>query len=339
MNTALSHYLHFHRRRSARVHADATLAPLPLGRRAQAAGRAAGDSLAPLLRWLVIAAVAAWLIGRTLTRGAHFIPKTSPILEFYQGLTLVGQFAFTLTGVLALVALGWIAWRTRAEMRGVFAILVSILLIASLSFMFLAPSAWVSAAYHLLALSVLGLLAIHAGHTRRFTVCALPLAAVMVGELYLANAALSNALRAQSVLPWSSALYNAGELIVVGAPLALWWVCARHCARVWMYLAAAIPALAFAIAYARSPSLTGIVAMWSLGLSLYLPWVIYALSAWLMGVTLLALWRRGDARMLALWLLIAAGYAPSLSVHMFLALIALWWFAHAELENTNAIVG
>ncbi|MBI4671068.1 MAG: hypothetical protein HY741_05310 [Chloroflexi bacterium] len=350
----------------------------------------AAFALPQLVRWLAIAAVIEWLVGRTLTRGAYFIPKTSPVLGLYQGLTLVGQFAFTLTGVLALVAAGWLAWRMRAELRGIFSLMLLALLAASVGFVFVAPSAWARVGYHLLVLSALvpilrnlyakskdfppripanlresgcekirvdssrgvrakirgfligfslselGMVALRAHPIFRLSVWTLPAAAMIVGELYLLDGALANALHAQTVTPLSSALYNTGELLVVATPFAMWWMYARRTSG-WMYATAAIPALAFALAYWRSPALTGIVAMWSLGLSLYLPWVLYAVSAWLMGVALLTFWRRDvNASPHLEWavlLMIATGYAPPVSTHALLGLIALWLLTRADREN------
>lgn len=344
MSASFSHSLSLHRRRLShaitrlipdRAHDDLRVLP-----RAEARTDA-DDSLAypPLLRWLVAAAVVEWLVGRTLTRGAHFIPKTSPILELYQGLALLGQFAFTLTGVLALVVLGWIAWRTRAEWRGVFSGLIVLLLSVSVLFVFVAPSAWMGAAYHIATLSVLGLIAIRAVQNRRPLVWIAPAAALMIGELYWLSGAAANALQLQTVMPWHSALFNAGELIVVAAAFIFWWCLGRRRASVPMYLAAAMPALVFVAAYWRGPALTGIVAMWSLGISLYLPWALYALAAWLMGATLLAMWRDRDPRVWALLLLIAAGYAPALTTHLFLALIALWLLTRPDAEELHANIG
>ncbi|MEK7786218.1 MAG: hypothetical protein AAB658_12470, partial [Chloroflexota bacterium] len=63
-----------------------------------------GGSLPVFFRWLTIAALADWLITRTVTRTAIFMPKPPPVVAAYQALTLLGQLAFTVTGLLALAA-------------------------------------------------------------------------------------------------------------------------------------------------------------------------------------------------------------------------------------------
>jgi hypothetical protein len=73
--------------------------------------------------------------------------------------------------------------------------------------------------------------------------------------------------------------------------------------------------------------MTGIIAIWSMGLTLYLPWPLYALGLWLTGVTVIQAMRQGNAAGWAILLLMAGGYAPQLSVHAFLSLLAQWMLA------------
>lgn len=73
-----------------------------------------------------------------------------------------------------------------------------------------------------------------------------------------------------------------------------------------------------------APALTGILAIWSTGLTLYLPWPLYALSLWLACAVVAGSLRRNDPTGWAILLLAAGGYAPQLSTHVFLGLVALW---------------
>jgi hypothetical protein len=129
-------------------------------------------------------------------------------------------------------------------------------------------------------------------------------------------------------------LFNLGELFVVLTPIGIWWAY-----RIQMYhsstvvqspgrsatspLQAAIPAAGFAAFTLANPSMAGILAIWSTGLTLYLPWPVYALSLWLFVVTFLALRKRGRLAAWALLLLAAGGYAPQLSSQVFYGLIGL----------------
>jgi len=82
--------------------------------------------------------------------------------------------------------------------------------------------------------------------------------------------------------------------------------------------------LAFVVAHLANPAMTAIIAIWSTGLTLYLPWPLYAVSLWLAGVVVIASVRRGDTVGWAILLLAAGGYTPQLSTQVLLGLIALW---------------
>jgi hypothetical protein len=70
--------------------------------------------------------------------------------------------------------------------------------------------------------------------------------------------------------------------------------------------------------------MSGILSIWSIGLTLGLPWPLYAISLWLAGAVVIASLRRNDPTGWAMLLLMAGGYAPQLSTHVFLGLIGLW---------------
>jgi len=89
------------------------------------------------------------------------------------------------------------------------------------------------------------------------------------------------------------------------------------------YLWAAIPALGFSALSLANPSMAGILSIWSTGLTLFLPWPVYALSLWLSGVVVIASWRSGEPTGWALLLLAAGGYAPQLSSGAFFGLVGL----------------
>lgn len=117
-----------------------------------------------------------------------------------------------------------------------------------------------------------------------------------------------------------------GEALVVLSVAVLWWAYGRTTS--WrIYLLATIPTLLFIASFQRDPAMTGILAIWSMGLTLFLPWLIYAIALWLVGITVLETWRYKWPVACATLLLVSAGYAPQLSSQLFTALIALWLLA------------
>jgi hypothetical protein len=291
-----------------------------------------------LLRWLALAAVADWLIARTLTRAAIFIPKPSPVLVLYEALTLAGQLATTLASLLGLGMLGWMAWREwqtgrqpdtfsmGITARSILGVGLSLILLSqvgfSLMFLLVAPTDWGMVAN--LGLGVVAVAIIVA--RSRQNALLLPALALLLGRLYQLLPAWYTAWGWPGPPPLTETLFNLGELLVVASAGSLWYAYGRGASRREMFMAAG-PALAFTGLYLANPALTGTLAVWSTGLTLYLPWPLYALSLWLAGVAAAAALRRKEPAGWAILLLAAGGYAPQLSTQAFLGLIALWLLA------------
>lgn len=289
-------------------------------------------SLYLLIRWLALVAVADWLINRSLTRFAIFMPKSGIVLTLYQALTEVGQFAFTLTGLLAVVTLSWLAWEGRQRQRGLWSLIILALLASSLIYVVIPPRDWMPVSYHLLMLAAIVLLAV-----RLPLVLILPGVALFVGELYQLGAAVGNALVLPGPIPWSSTLFNVGEMLVVASAYALWFVYGRGRTGYLTWLLAAILALSFAIFYFFQPAMAGIMVIWSIGLTLYLPWPLYALSMWLAGATFGVSLRRYNGVSWAILLLLAGGYAPQVSTYAFLGLVALWLLSAEPVPSVELV--
>lgn len=281
-----------------------------------------------LPRWLALAALLDWLLTRTLTRSAIFMPKAPLVIGLYQAIGIVGQIVATLSALLALTALAWHAWRSGGRFGS--GLLAASLLLLSLAFVVVPPAGWLAVTYQGLLLGAIALtgrqmLGSGLSRDQKIAGCLAALA-LALSALYQVIPALYAALRWPGPPPLAVWLFDAGELIVVACPAALWRAYGRGAGRgVW--LLAAVPALVFAGLRLTNPALTGILAIWSTGLTLYLPWPLYALSLWLAGVTVLASLRRGEWAGWAVLMLMAGGYAPQLSTQAFLGLIALWLLA------------
>lgn len=297
-----------------------------------------------LFHWLAAAALVEWFLLRTVTRVAVHIPRSAEMTVVYQGISLIGQVAGSLAMLLAFAALGWIAWHEWRVCRTVWLPLaLGGMTALSLIFLVAAPSGWLAAASHALSLLVVALvvarLRIPVSSSGRTLLagCAvlLPAGAIAMGLLYQFAPALYEALRWPGPPPLMSLFFHLGEQLVMVSALTLWAVYGRGASwRTW--LLAAIPALIFVLAYLRDPAMTGVLAIWSTGLSLYLPWPLYAASLWLVGVTVAVAWRQNKSVSLALLLLLAGGYVPQLSTQLFFGVTALWLLAQAAVPDYGA---
>ncbi|HSM58242.1 MAG TPA: hypothetical protein VK879_18960, partial [Candidatus Sulfomarinibacteraceae bacterium] len=240
-----------------------------------------------------------------------------------------------LLALFLLLSVGWHVWRT--TQARLLAPALAALALLSLLFLVVVPPAWLALFYQLLAwAAVIGI----SGPTLRArgttpegkgtwlgtAALLLPTLALSAGLLYQLLPNLYAILGWPGPPPLTGLLFNAGEMLVIGSVAVWWWAFGRT--RNWrLWLWAALPALLFTLSFLRDPAMTGILAIWSTGLTLFLPWPLYALALWLAGVTLLAAWGPRRPLAIAMLLLIAAGYAPQLSTQLFCAIIALWLLA------------
>lgn len=273
----------------------------------------------PLFLWLVAAALVDWLVLRTLTRLAIFMPKPPIVISIYQIVTGLGQIASTLAGLLTIAALFWMAWKAFARREDrLLASTWVILIYLSILFLFVQAQAELAVANQLIlgVALVLSMFSAWNGsipRERRFSVIlpALALFAGVIGRIaQLAQLPLSPA-----------AIFQVGEIFAVLTPVLLWWVYSRR-ASLSVWLVAALPAVAFTTFRLFDPATAGILAIWSTGMTLFLPWPVYTLSLWLGGVMILAS-RREAAAGAALLLLASGGLAPQLSHQVFMGLIGL----------------
>lgn len=288
-----------------------------------------------LFKWLALTAVAEWLILRTATRAAIHVPKSPAFITVYQGLNSLGQVAATFVGLLALVLLLGIAWHGRRQVW--LSLALSGLAVLSVLFLFIVPPTWLALLYQFLAVTAVWLICTRVlwgqgeegGGKRGWQGTAallFPAFVLLAGLLVQLLPNLYALVGWPGPPPLTGVLFNLGELLIVVTVFLWWWSYGRT--QSWLlWLLAAIPALLFAMSFWRDPAMTGILTIWSTGLTLFLPWPVYALALWLVGVTVLSTWRTAPLIAYAILLLIAAGYTPQLSSQLFCAIIGLWLLA------------
>jgi hypothetical protein len=296
--------------------------------------------------WLLAAALADWLIGRTLSRAAIFIPKSGIMVSVMQGIMTSGQIAFNLAAILTLAAIVWLAWRGlgRAERHAPLSLALIGMVGLSVAGVFTPPGPAALLTFHALTLAALAIVVTSSLRARSdfrsrlasavpaFAIASITAFKIIQTTGQWAGARFAPAPTPEGVIgPFALGAFEAGELFVVLSPLAVWWAygragCLRPAqrgrARDW--IVAAIPAALFAVAYVASPSMTATMATWSVGLSLYLPWPAYAIGLWLAGVTILRGLRDERPAGYGLAFLVAAGYSMQLSSQVMLGLLGIW---------------
>ncbi len=283
----------------------------------------------PLFRWFILAVLGDWLVTRTLGRLAIFVPKSPPLLLVYKGMTLSGQFASVFAVVLTYLAWVWLIGKLWKETPRWITLIAALLLGVSLASLFIAPTPYSLPGFNLLTLLLVGWLGYQiALHIRRPSDWGMlmPAFALSLSTLYLlaqTSRYLFFETEGQKAVTF---LYHLGEILVVLSPLAILVSLYHRLPTVsrklnlWTFL----PSATFAAIYWFNPSMTGILAIWSIGISLFLPWPLYCLGLWAWVSVLAAAKDPYPSLSAALILLAAAGFAPQLSSQTFWGIMALF---------------
>jgi hypothetical protein len=283
---------------------------------------AAHGALRAVLIALPFAALAELLLMRTFYRVGVFIPKEGSFRSVYAWLTDAGSFAFNLASVLAIVALallGVAAFRRRARGLGVavVAFLVSVLLARPAGAAAVGPAPRLTFALVLIAV-VVPFLRSGADAAHRLLVAAI--AACFLLSAYGGIAQGPGVVRALGVPGAEIAAELLVVLAAVAAPVA-WSRTDRF--RPGPVAVAAPLAGAFLAAWTANGSVTGILALWTLGLRLYLaPWV-YAIALWAFLTAGIGWLRSQPARSAGMVLLLTAGVLLGSTYQQALALVAV----------------
>jgi hypothetical protein len=230
----------------------------------------------------------------------------------------------------------WIAWQERRNVP--FALLLIVSVVFSLTLIFVMPEGWGLVIDRLVIVAIvtvlMGRVWRNNGDRRWKIAVTIPMLAVWLGAMYQLLPALAQALQLPAAPALGQTFFNVGEILAALTPIALWLV-VRPQARRRVQALAAIPAILFSIMHSAAPAMTSILSIWSIGLTLYLPWPIYAISLWLGTIVVISSVRQEQPIGWALLLLLAAGYAPQVSTQVFIGISALWMLSPESRHHTR----
>lgn len=293
------------------------------------------DGLKQLTGALLAAALVETLLLRLVTRVGVHMPKDGSVTDAMQAASFLGSLAFNFASLLAtalvVLVLASLVLRIESGVRRVaFAGLsLAMLLGLGLSLATGAPAA--DALFGMAVALLVGFIGLVLAGERHSTpgarlALALMVVAYFCYQYYLLGHLFYRILDYGAVPPLSIAVLRLGEVLAVAAAAAAFWAWGLPRWR-WVGTAglAAVAAVLVALTLAGlSPASTiAILALWTTGLSLFLPFPIYLLALALYLLTLVACWRSGDAFWAAagLLLVLLAGYmAESTYGHLLLLL-------------------
>ena len=286
---------------------------------------------------LLAAVLAETLLLRGVIRIGVHVPKGEGVAGAFQAASFLGSLAFNFASllviVLVVVILGAMVRRMDEGLsRFVLVGLSGAMLIGlGLSLTTDAPAA--DALFGVAVALLVGFITIVTVSERRVGPAA-TLALILVAAAYLSyqyyvlSYLFYRILDYGAVPPMSTTVLRLGEaLAVVAAAAAFWaWGLPR-----WRWVgkaglaAVATVLLALTLAGLSPASTMAILALWTTGLSLVLPFPIYLIALSLYLLTLVACWRSGDAFWIAagLLLVLLAGYMAESTYHHMLVLLGV----------------
>ena len=297
------------------------------------------------LAWL---AGVEWLLGRAISRLAASPVLDGPARTAIEALGAAGLFLLAPASLLAALLLfvtvirgGSQALKEGIRSRAVLMTYLGIFGIVSVTFAAIQRAAWLSISYVILAALALGWVAVYYALRRSATpsmrVGLLLVAGAYGGYLsYLLLQELGRAGQPASLPP--IVIRDLGEVCLVAAPFFFFAAISvpyRQWARPARWLLPTLLALAFSMAnivdMIANQGFTGVFAIWSIGLSYFLPWPLYAFSLALYVYSVLTCFARTDmksplatkSRAIGLLLLTFASYELQFPYQYVLALLSL----------------
>jgi len=297
-----------------------------------------------VLAALVVAAVSEMLFLRVVSRVGVHIPKEEPVLTVYRWLTAYGDFAFNVAVLLAASAAVLLVYRLVSERRTSFvgsALLPALLatLLIGAAFLAVADDGEVPrltfGVMSCAALLATFALAWPSATPRARLVMTLMVSALLLGQYHVLGQTALQAAGATASLPLGTAALGLAEVLVLLAGVAVFraWFPWRE--RITSYRielgAASVASLVLVGAFLREPSTTSILSLWTSGMTMYLPFPLYAASFWLYVATAAYAVRRPRLRPIgfALLLVFAAGLLLETTYQHVLAIVALTLIAEA----------
>ncbi len=278
------------------------------------------------IKLLLVSSIAELLLNRMFSRVGIFIPKKGFLMALYNALSTSGVIALNFSFILAAFSLLMVIDEDlkRGKIRStLIAALVSLNLVLSLAFIFVAPDAKLSIIYS--GASLLALLLMALGffvgaeeRIKKYAIAAI-LLVYLCSYYYKISNFVFQALGSTRVAPFALEIFAQGEASALAAS-ALFFLAYPGINRRAFTIASVLSVIFLAANIVQS-KMTAIIVIWSLGYTLFLPYPLYAIAFFFFSYAALNLIFEGKHEGYALALIFIAGYQIPLSYNLFLLLL------------------
>lgn len=302
-----------------------------------------------IVKGLLVAGIVEFSLIRTFSRMGILLPPREPVMSIFNMMMFVGSVAFNFASLLVILVLLWASYfllshRSKAD-RTAGSLLV-IVVTLSMLFLVVTPNLLVSILYNILSLFLVTILGVslirERGSIERWLGVAITLSFVttyLFKILPLLDQLLGLSLNIAGV-----GILNLGEaLAVVATPLIflLTYRYRRGSGKTLLrgnskaIIVSTIMAGLFGSFYLASPWITSILAVWTLGFTMYLPFPFYIIAIWLFLYSLFSL--PGDKKALAygMLLILLAGHLIQLTYLNLLAILGMLFVSRPAVMNID----
>ena len=297
----------------------------------------AGGGLRQLTTVLLAAVLAETLLLRLVTRVGVHVPKGEGVASAFQAASFLGSLAFNFASLLAIglvvLVLASMVRRMDSSLGRVALVGLSLAMLSGLALSLIIDAPAADALFGVAVALLVGLVGLGWVERQGSTISARLALALMVAaylsyQYYVLSHLFYRILDYGAVPPLTIEVLRLGEVLAVAAAAAAFWAWGLPRWR-WVGTAglAAVAAALLALTLAGlSPASTmAILALWTTGLSLFLPFPVYLVALGLYLLTLVACWRSGNGFWTAAGLLLVlfAGYMPESTYHHLLLLVGV----------------
>ncbi|MBI2127008.1 MAG: hypothetical protein HYU02_06835 [Thaumarchaeota archaeon] len=302
-----------------------------------------------IVKGLLVAGIVEFSLIRTFSRMGILLPPREPVMSIFNMMMFVGSVAFNFASLLVILVLLWASYfllSHRSKADRIAGSLLVIVITLSMLFLVVTPNVLVSILYNILSMFLVTILGIslirEGGSIERWLGVAITLSFVttyLFKILPLLDQLLGLSLNIAGV-----GILNLGEALAVVATPLIFLLTYRYRrgsgktllrANSKAIIVSTIMASLFGSFYLASPWITSILAVWTLGFTMYLPFPFYIIAIWLFLYSLFSL--PGDKKALAygMLLILLAGHLIQLTYLNLLAILGMLFVSRPAVMNVD----